>query len=68
MDDAEHKLWGFTFTLGYSRTLMAEGALDQKLGTLLRLHEEAWRCIAVQNESPVTEFHQGNISTQPEHH
>ena len=43
MDDAEHKLWGFTFTLGYSRTMMAEGALDQKLGTLLRLHEEAFR-------------------------
>ena len=36
-------LWGFTFTLGYSRALMAEAAVDQKLGTLLRLHEEAFR-------------------------
>jgi hypothetical protein len=30
-------------TLGYSRMLMAEAALDQKLGTLLRMHEEAFR-------------------------
>ena len=37
------KLWGFTFTLGYSRALMAEAALDQTLGTLLRMHEEAFR-------------------------
>lgn len=41
--EGERKLWGFTFTLGYSRTMMAEAALDQKLGTLLRLHEEAFR-------------------------
>jgi transposase len=39
----ERKLWGFAFTLGYSRMLMAEAALDQKLGTLLRMHEEAFR-------------------------
>jgi transposase len=39
----ERKIWGFTFTLGYSRTMMAEAALDQKLGTLLRMHEEAFR-------------------------
>ncbi len=39
----EQKLWGFTFTLGYSRKMMAEAALDQKLGTLLRMHEEAFR-------------------------
>jgi transposase len=39
----ERKLWGFTFTLGYSRMMMAEAALDQKLGTLLRMHEEAFR-------------------------
>jgi transposase len=30
-------------TLGYSRALMAEAALDQKLGTLLKMHEEAFR-------------------------
>ena len=39
----ERQLWGFTFTLGYSRMMMAEAALDQKLGTLLRMHEEAFR-------------------------
>jgi hypothetical protein len=29
--------------LGHSRAMMAEAALDQKLGTLLRMHEEAFR-------------------------
>jgi transposase len=43
MEGEERKLWGFTFTLGYSRTMMAEAAVDQKLGTLLRMHEEAFR-------------------------
>ena len=43
VDGQEHKLWAFTFTLGYSRTMTAEAALDQKLGTLLRMHEEAFR-------------------------
>jgi len=42
-DGRSQPVWGFTFTLGYSRALMAEAALDQKLGTLLRLHEEAFR-------------------------
>src|SRR5579864_8866257 len=36
-------LWGFTITLGYSRRLWAQGALDQKLGTLLRMHEAAFQ-------------------------
>ena len=35
----EQKLWGFTFTLGYSRMMMSEAAVDQKLGTLLRMQE-----------------------------
>jgi len=39
MAGQEQKLHGFTFTLGYSRRMVAEAALDQKLGTLLRLHE-----------------------------
>ncbi len=43
MNGRERKLNGFTFTLGYSRMMMAEAALDQKLGTLLRMHEEAFR-------------------------
>ena len=43
MDGKEHKLWGFTLTLGYSRMMMAGCAIAQKLGTLLRLHEEAFR-------------------------
>jgi transposase len=44
-EDQERKLWAFTFTLGYSRRMMAEVALDQKIGTLLRMHEEAFRQI-----------------------
>ena len=43
VDAAERKLWGFSFTLGYSRAMFTEAALDQKLGTLLRMHEEAFR-------------------------
>ena len=44
LDSIERQLWGFAFTLGYSRMMMmAEAALDQKLGTLLRMHEEAFR-------------------------
>jgi len=39
----EIPLSGFVFTLGYSRAMMAEGALDQTLGTLLRLHEDAFQ-------------------------
>jgi transposase len=42
MNGERRKLWGFTFTLGYSRMMMAEAALDQKLGTLLRMHEQAF--------------------------
>jgi transposase len=42
IDGQEQKLNGFAFTLGYSRAMMAEAALDQKLGTLLRMHEEAF--------------------------
>lgn len=38
----ELKLWGFTMTLGYSRRMMACSALDQKLSTLLRMHEAAF--------------------------
>jgi transposase len=43
LEGAERNLWGFTFTLGHSRMMMAEAALDQKLGTLLKMHEEAFR-------------------------
>jgi len=38
----EQKLWAFTFTMGYSRRMMAEVALDQKIGSLL-MREEAFR-------------------------
>jgi transposase len=37
------KIWGFAITLGYSRRMMAEAATDQKLGTLLRMHEAAFQ-------------------------
>ncbi len=43
VDGQERKLWGFTFTLGCSRAMMSEATLDQRLGTLLRMHEEAFR-------------------------
>jgi len=43
IEGEERRLNGFTFTLGYSRAMMAEAALDQKLGTLLKMHEEAFR-------------------------
>jgi len=43
VDGQERKLWGFTFTLGHSRAMMSEATLDQRLGTLLRMHEEAFR-------------------------
>jgi transposase len=43
IDGEEYRSAGFTFTLGYSRKMMAEAAWDQKLGTLFRMHEEAFR-------------------------
>jgi transposase len=43
MNGEQRKLSCFTFTLGYSRMMMAEAALDQKLGTLLRMHEAAFQ-------------------------
>jgi len=39
----EQQLWGFTMTHGYSRKMTAEAATDQRLGTLLRMHEAAFR-------------------------
>lgn len=36
-------VWALVMTLGYSRAMAAEAVLDQKLTTLLRLHEEAFR-------------------------
>jgi len=42
-DGQSRQMWGFAFTLGYSRMMMAEAALDTKLATLLRMHEEAFR-------------------------
>jgi transposase len=43
VDGRAHPIWGFTITLGYSRRLWAQAALDQKLGTLLRMHEAAFQ-------------------------
>jgi transposase len=39
------KLYGFVFTLGYSRAMFADVALDQRLGTLLALHEAAFSAL-----------------------
>jgi transposase len=38
----DYKLWGFTITMNYSRRMMAGAATDQKLGTLMWLHESAF--------------------------
>jgi len=43
VDGAAHRIWGFTITLGYSRRMWAQAALDQKLATLLRMHEGAFQ-------------------------
>ena len=43
LDGRSHQVWGFTITLGYSRRLWSQAALDQKLGTLLRMHEAAFQ-------------------------
>ena len=39
----QYRVWGFAITLGYSRRMWSQAALDQKLGTLLRMHEAAFR-------------------------
>lgn len=43
IDGGAHRIWGFAITLGYSRRMWAQAALDQKLGTLLRMHEAAFQ-------------------------
>ena len=40
--EGQRRLWGFTMTLGYSRRMFAAAAVDQKLGTLLRMHQSAF--------------------------
>jgi transposase len=42
-DGQRRQLWAFVFTLGHSRAMFTAAATDQKLGTLLRMHEEAFR-------------------------
>lgn len=39
----QEALSGFIFTLGYSRASVSIAGVDQKLGTLLRMHEEAFQ-------------------------
>jgi len=39
----QRQVWGFVITLSYSRRMWVEAALDQKLETLLRMHEAAWK-------------------------
>ena len=41
-EEERQKVWGFVFTLGYSRAMAVDVARDQRLGTFLRLHEEAF--------------------------
>jgi transposase len=44
-DGEQKKLYGFVLTLGYSRAMYADLACDQKLATLLRLHEAAFEAL-----------------------
>ena len=44
-DGGQQKLYGFVLTLGYSRAMYADLATDQKLPTLLRLHEAAFEAL-----------------------
>ncbi len=39
----QEALSGFVFTLGFSRASVSIAGVDQKLGTLLRMHEEAFQ-------------------------
>ena len=48
----EQKLHGFTFTLGYSRRMVAEAALDQKLGTCERTKSRFLLAVARRNDTP----------------
>lgn len=47
LEDERHRqpLWGFVFTLGYSRAMFADVATDQRLETFLRLHEVAFEAL-----------------------
>lgn len=42
MDGCQHQIWCFVFTLGYSRMMFAMAGVNQKLATLLRMHEAAF--------------------------
>jgi transposase len=44
-DGRQRSLSGFVFTLGHSRAMFAEVALDETLPTLLRLHEAAFAAL-----------------------
>jgi transposase len=45
IEGEKHAVWGFVYTLGYSRMMFAEGTTNQKLGSLLRLHEAAFQAL-----------------------
>jgi transposase len=46
LPDAERqRLYGFVFTLGHSRAMFADVALDQQLSTLLAMHEAAFSAL-----------------------
>jgi len=60
----ERKLWAFTFTMGYSRHMMAEVALDQKIGSLLRKHEEAFRQMRDVPEEILYDPHEDGVARE----
>lgn len=39
---APQRIWGFVITLSYSRRMWGQAALEQTLGTLLKMHEAAF--------------------------
>jgi hypothetical protein len=43
--ESTQKLYGFVLTLGHSRAMYADLATDQRLSTLLRLHEAAFEAL-----------------------
>ena len=47
----ERKLWAFTYTMGYSRRMMAEVVLDQKIGSLGRMKRRFGRWVVFAKRS-----------------
>ncbi len=60
VDGRQDKLWGFVLTLSYSRMMFAMAATNQKLGTLLRMHERAFEELGGVPEEILLDFVAGH--------